>query len=101
MMGPRWRRLLTAFGTIALVLLLAIVLGLSVLTRFPEAPIVERAEGWPLIGSAARAFRDQYVGPSPSTSPAERASEPEVVVITGEAREQVSLKYPMAHRGLS
>jgi hypothetical protein len=88
-MGPGWRRVRAAVGASLLVLSLAIVLGLSVLTRFPEAPIVERAQDWPLIGAVARAFRDRYVGAPPVERPGETPGEPEVVVITGEAREQV------------
>jgi hypothetical protein len=56
---------------------LALLLGGVVwLTRHPEAAIVDRAAGWPLVGGAARAFRERWRPAPPLPSPP--APEPEV-----------------------
>ncbi len=51
--GP-WLRLL---------LLVAALAGFAWLTRHPDAPIVARAEEWPVVGGLAARFREAYLGP--------------------------------------
>lgn len=65
-------RRLEATG-VALVLLAG---GFVWLTRHPEAAIVDRAADWPLVGGAARAFRERWRPPPPPELPP--APEPEV-----------------------
>jgi len=50
--------------------------GLVWLTRHPESALVDRAAGWPLVGGAARAFRERWRPPPPAPPP--RAAEPVV-----------------------
>ncbi|MEM6455716.1 MAG: hypothetical protein AAF772_11525, partial [Acidobacteriota bacterium] len=38
----------------------ALLIGAALLTRFPDAPIVDRATAWPVVGPLAHAFRDVY-----------------------------------------
>ena len=44
-----------------LILVLSAALAFAVATQFPEAAVIERAEGWPLIGPHAERFRAAYV----------------------------------------
>lgn len=55
---------LVSHGVILLVL--GALAGFAWLTWNPEAPILERAEGWPLVGELARSFRVAY-GVAPET----------------------------------
>jgi hypothetical protein len=53
------------------VALVALVGGFVWLTRHPEAAIVDRAASWPVVGGAARAFRDRWrPAPPPPPPPA-------------------------------
>lgn len=58
-------RRLELFGLAAL----ALAGGLVWLTRNPGAPIVRRAERWPLVGPAATAFRARWDPPPPPPAP--------------------------------
>lgn len=65
-------RRLELFGLLALTL----TGGLVWLTRHPGAPIVRRAEGWPIVGSVATAFRARWDPPAP---PPQTPAEPPIV----------------------
>jgi hypothetical protein len=60
------RRAWLAYGST--LVLVAAVAGFAWLSRHPEAPIVERAARWPLVGSLAARFRAAYL-PRPSAPP--------------------------------
>lgn len=63
MLRGRGRELLV-YGV--LLLTLAGLLGFGWLTRNPGAPILERAQEWPLVGPLAQRFRRAYLGPEPA-----------------------------------
>lgn len=58
------------------VLILALLLGLFAgyawLTRHPRAPILERAQEWPVVGPLATRFRDAYLPGGRTAGPAPR-----------------------------
>ena len=84
-LGGRLRRWA---GVTVAVVALAVVLGAALLTRFPEWPVLERAERAPFVGSAIGAFRARYL-PRESEQPAHGLTEFELVERTVGARETV------------
>ncbi len=60
------RRAPFAYGLV--VLLVASVAGVAWLSRHPEAPVLERAARWPLVGPFAARFRAAYL-PQPPAPP--------------------------------
>lgn len=63
----------------ALALLVLALGGFAWLTGHPEAPIVDRAVGWPLVGPLAERFRARWRPPPPAPEP--HPSAPEVVIL--------------------
>ncbi|MEM9597969.1 MAG: hypothetical protein AAGD06_27140, partial [Acidobacteriota bacterium] len=49
-----------------LFLALASGLGIAWLSQNPEAPVLRRAEGWPIVGPVATWFREAYRPPAPT-----------------------------------
>jgi hypothetical protein len=70
-----------------LLLVVLAAAGFAWLTRHPEAPIVERAQEWPVVGPLAEAFREAYLPPEPppAESPPATGSEPTVEWILPDA----------------
>jgi hypothetical protein len=59
-----------------LLLVLALLGGFAWATRHPEAEVLARAEGWPVVGRLAAAFRRAYLPPPPPpAAPAETGEE--------------------------
>jgi len=83
------QRLRQVVGSTLFVALLVLALGGALLTRFPDAAIVEQAAEWPLVGGAVRALRERYLPSSAPHGRSARSGDPEVVVIVGEARPTV------------
>ena len=51
---------------IFLLILVSVLLGFGAwLTRFPDSPILDRMESWPVVGEHAAKFRDLYSPPPP------------------------------------
>lgn len=53
------------FGLVLLLSILGALGGFAWLTHHPEAPILERAESWTLVGPLATRFRRAYLPPPP------------------------------------
>lgn len=58
--------------------------GAAWLTRHPEAAVLERAQGWPVVGPAAEWFRGRYLPRQGAPAEAGAAAGAEVVVVRRE-----------------
>jgi hypothetical protein len=53
----------------AVLILILVLAALAWLTGHPDAPVVDRAAGWPVVGPWAARFRELYRLPPPPTAP--------------------------------
>ncbi len=90
-----WSRLRGIVAPLLLVLVLLVLALLALATRYPEAEVIARAEGWPIVGPLAVKFRARYVpadaataeavspGPGSGAEPRE-VPEVEIIRVVGE-----------------